>query len=339
MARSVTSPEQVTGERRGIASRPVTDDLDLPSLVDPGARTLGFDEDTDLEVGPLAFGCWRFVGTDVGRARELIETALELDMNLVDTADIYGGIHGGGGEGESEELLGKVLAQAPELRDRMVLATKGGIREGVPFDSSPDHLVAACDASLQRLGVDVIDLYQVHRPDLFAHPLDVAETLDELVASGKVRAVGVSNHTPAQVRALAEYLEAPLVSTQPQYSAAHLDHLRDGVLDQAMELGLAVLAWSPLAGGRLVTGEGVRPELVAVLDDLAAREQVDRATIALAFVLAHPSSPVAIVGTQQPERLRAAAGALDVHLDRRDCYRIVEASEGVPHPRARNAGS
>jgi aryl-alcohol dehydrogenase-like predicted oxidoreductase len=310
----------------------VPEDLDLPSLVDAGARTIGFDEDTDLEVGPLAFGCWRFNGTDVAGARELIETALELDMTLVDTADIYGRGHGGGGFGEAEELLGKVLAEAPELRDAMVLATKGGIREGVPYDSSPDHLAQACDASLRRLGVDVIDLFQVHRPDLFTHPLDVAETLDALVASGKVRAVGVSNHTPAQVRALSEYLEAPLVSTQPEYSAVHLDPLRDGTFDQAMELGLAVLAYSPLAGGALASRQAGRPELGDVLDELAAREGVDRATVALAFVLCAPSSPVAILGTQTPQRLRDAQRALDVHLDRVDCYRIVEASEGVALP-------
>lgn len=308
------------------------DNSDLPSLVDAGARSLGFGDDTDLEVGPLAFGCWRFVGTDVSAGRALIEAALDLDMNLIDTADIYGRGHGGGGFGESEELLGKVLAEAPELRDRMVLATKGGIREGVPYDSSPAYLEQACDDSLRRLGVDVIDLYQVHRPDLFAHPLDVAETLDGLVAAGKVRCVGVSNHSPAQVTALSEYLENPLVSTQPEYSAIHLDPLRDGTLDQAMEQGLAVLAWSPLGGGRLATGDGVRRELLAVLDELAAREGVDRATIALAFVLAHPSSPVAIVGTQQVARLSEATKALAVHLDRVDVYRIVEASEGVALP-------
>jgi aryl-alcohol dehydrogenase-like predicted oxidoreductase len=310
----------------------VSDDLDLPSLVDAGGRLLGFDDESDPEVGPIAFGCWRFVGTDVAPARELIETALELDMNLIDTADIYGRGHGGGGFGESEELLGKVLAEAPELRDQMVLATKGGIREGVPYDSSAAYLVEACDASLRRLGVDVIDLYQVHRPDLFAHPLEVAEALDGLVVSGKVRTVGVSNHTPAQTRALLEYLEAPLVATQPEWSAAHLAPLRDGTFDLAMAEGFAVLAWSPLAGGALATGEGIRPELLAVLDELAQREGVDRAAIALAFVLSHPSSPVAIVGTQRPERLHEARKALDVHLTKVDCYRIVEASEGVPHP-------
>lgn len=310
----------------------MTDSADLPSLVDAGWRTLGFGDDDDLEVGPLAFGCWRFVGADVAKGQELIETALELDMNLVDTADIYGRGHGGTGFGESEELLGKVLAAAPELRDRMVLATKGGIREGVPYDSSAAYLEQACDDSLRRLGVDVIDLYQVHRPDLFAHPLDVAEALDALVAAGKVRTIGVSNHTPSQVAALEEYLEAPLVSTQPEYSALHLAPLRDGTLDQAMAQGFAVLAWSPLGGGRLATGDGVRRELVTVLDELAAREGVDRSTIALAFVLAHPSGPVAILGTQQAARLREAQRALEVHLDRIDCYRIVEASEGVPLP-------
>ncbi|WP_426573510.1 aldo/keto reductase [Aquihabitans sp. McL0605] len=310
------------------------DDLDLPSLVDAGARTLAFgdDDDADLEVGPLAFGCWRFAGADVADAQELIETALDLDMNLVDTADIYGRGHGGGGFGEAEELLGQVLAAAPELRDRMVLATKGGICAGVPYDSSPAYLEQACDASLRRLGVDVIDLYQVHRPDLFTHPLDVAETLDGLVEAGKVRTIGISNHTPAQTKAIMAYLEAPLVSTQPEYSAAHLQPLRDGTFDLAMEEGLAVLAWSPLAGGDLATGQGIRHELLAVLDELAAREGVDRATLALAFVLCAPSSPVAIVGTQQVDRLRQAKQALEVHLDRIDCYRIIEASEGVPHP-------
>jgi predicted oxidoreductase len=310
----------------------VTDELDRPTLVDAGGRTLGFDPETDLEVGPLAFGCWRFVGADVPRARALIETALDLDMTLIDTADIYGRGWGGGGFGEAEELLGKVLAEAPHLRDRMVLATKGGIREGVPYDSSPAYLTAACEASLRRLGVDHVDLYQVHRPDLLTHPLDVAETLDALVAAGKVRAVGVSNHTAAQTAALQEYLEAPLVATQLELSAARLEPMRDGTLDQAMAEGLAVLAWSPLAGGSLATGEGVAPALLTVLDDLARREEVDRATVALAFVLCAPASPVAIVGTQQPDRLHAATRALQVHLDRADCYRIIEASEGVPLP-------
>ncbi|MBX3283724.1 MAG: aldo/keto reductase [Actinobacteria bacterium] len=316
-----------------VRSRAVSAPTDLPSLVDPSRRSLG----PDLLVGPLAFGCWRFVGTDVARGQELVETALELGMDLVDTADIYGRGWGGGGFGESEELLGAVLAAAPSLRDRMVLATKGGISEGVPYDSSARYLRSACEASLRRLGVDVIDLYQVHRADLLAHPAEVAGVLDELVDAGKVRAVGVSNHTPAQTEALAAHLRAPLVATQPELSALQLAPLRDGTGDLAMRAGLAVLAWSPLAGGRLAgsgpsTDDSIGPELVATLDGLAVRERVDRATVALAFVLALPFRPVAILGTQSVERLRSSVAALSVHLDRADCYRIIEASEGVPLP-------
>ena len=155
----------------------------------------------------------------------------------------------------------------------------------------------ACNASLQRQRTDRIDLYQIHRPDMFTHPAELADTLDGLIASGRVGAVGVSNYTPAQTRALAAHLDHPLVSTQPEFSAACLDPMRDGTLDR-----------------------------------LAEREGVDRAAVCLAFVLAHPTAPVAIVGTQKPERLVSLQAALGVHLDRNDVYDVIEASEGQPLP-------
>ncbi len=285
-----------------------------------------------LTLGPLALGCWRFTTDSVADATELVTTALDLGMNLIDTADVYGLDWGGSGFGACEELLGRVLNATPGLRDRMVLATKGGIVPGVPYDQSSEQLRAACEASLRRLGVDHIDLYQIHRPDLFTHPAEVAATLSALRDEGKIGQVGVSNFTVAQTDALAAHLPDAIVTTQPEYSAAHLDPLRDGTFDRAVRAGTVPLAWSPLAGGRLVTGEDVAPELITTLDTIAARERVDRATVALAFVLAHPAAPVAILGTQQPARLRAAVAALDVHLDRTDVYAIVEASEGVPLP-------
>ena len=293
------------------------------SVVDPTQRHIG-----DLfTVGPLAYGTWRFFDPDPEIGRTLLETALDAGMNLIDTADIYGLEFGG-----VEENLGRILAATPGLRDRMVLASKGGIRPGVPYDSSPRWLARACEDSLRRLQVDVIDLYQIHRPDLLAHPEDVADTLLALRDAGKVRAIGVSNHTPAQVEALAALLGDALVATQPELSVAHLEPVRDGTLDQAVRLALAPLAWSPLAGGRLVTGEGIEPALVGELDRLAAREGVDRATVALGFVLALPSDPVAIIGSQRPERITAAVAALEVSLDRADCYALITASEGVPLP-------
>jgi predicted oxidoreductase len=298
------------------------------SLVDRTPRTIGGLP----PVGPLAFGLWRYVDSDVATAQRILETALEAGMNLVDNADVYGFDWGGTGFGTVEENLGRVLAAAPHLRDRMVLATKGGIMPPIPYDSSSAYLRSACEASLRRMGVDVIDLYQIHRPDMLTHPAEVAATLAALRDEGKIREVGVSNHTPAQVAALAEHLPFPLASNQPEYSAMHLDPLRDGTFDQCMGSGTTVLAWSPLAGGRLATGEGVRPELLEVLDRLAERERVDRATLAIAFVLAHPARPVAILGSQNADRLAASTAALDVHLDRQDVYDVIQASEGVPLP-------
>ena len=329
--------------------------MDASNLVRTGPRRLG---PGGVEVGPLALGLWRFTGTDVGQNAELIEAGLGLGMNLVDIADVYGLDWGGTGFGACEENLGAVLRARPDLRDRMVLATKGGIVPPVPYDSGAAAMRSACEASLDRLGTDRVDLYQVHRPDMFTHPSEVAAALDGLVADGLVGAVGVSNYTPAQTRALAAHLDAPLVSTQPEYSAACLDPLRDGTLDLCSEMGMVPLAWSPLAGGRLMAqgplaggrlmaqgplaggrlteqadeNGGVRPELLATLDRLAEREGVDRAAVCVAFVLAHPTAPVAIVGSQQPERLRALQSALSVQLDRNDVYDLVEASEGQPLP-------
>ncbi len=297
------------------------------SLPTPGARVVA-----GREVGPLGFGCWRLTTTSTDDATRLVEGAVDLGCTLIDTADVYGLDWGGSGWGACEERLGAVLAGRPGLRDRIVLATKGGIDPGVPYDSSAARLTAACEASLRRLGVDHVDLYMVHRPDLLAHPAEVASTLLALRHRGLIGAIGASNHTAAQAAALEHHLGEPLAAVQPEFSAVALGAVRDGVLDRAMQSGSAVLAWSPLAGGRVLTGEGVRPELVAVLDDIAAGRATTREAVALAFVLAHPSAPVALLGTQRLDRIAAAADALDVTLTRTEWYSIVAASEGAPLP-------
>ena len=297
------------------------------SLVSSNLRPLGA-----FDVGPIGFGCWRFTDPDVNAGRALIETALEFGMNLIDNADVYGLDFGGTGFGRNEEILGAVLASSPGLRDRMVLATKGGILPPVPYDSSANRITQACEDSLRRLGVDHIDLYQIHRPDMYTHPSELASALSKLREAGKIREVGVSNYTPSQTEALQTYLGFGIVSDQPQYSLTHLDPMRDGTLDRCLQTGTTPLAWSPLGGGSLATGEGVRPELVAAMDALAERENVSRATIAVAFVLAHPAQPVAIIGTQNRSRLAEMAKAVTVRLDRADVYTLIQASDGVPLP-------
>jgi len=292
------------------------------------------------EIGSMAYGCWRFAGTDVAAARTKIETALEVGMKLIDTADVYG--YDGSapapaaGFGDAEELLGRLLADAPGLRDRMVLATKGGITPPVPYDSSRTYLREACEASLRRLRTDVIDLYQIHRPDLLAHPAEVAGALDELVASGKVRAIGVSNFAAGQTRALQAHLDSRLATTQPEFSPLALDPILDGSFDLAMETGLVPLTWSPLAGGRLagdVDPVDARAAAVAqVCDRLAAEHDVSRTAILLAWAMNHPAGVVPIIGTQQPDRIRDSARATDVEMTPSQWYEILVAGRGEPMP-------
>lgn len=280
-----------------------------------------------LEVSPLAWGMWRFAGRDVAEARVLVEAALDSGISLLDTADIYG-LDGPAGFGGAEALLGAVLREAPGLRARMVLATKGGIVPGVPYDSSAAYLRSALDASLKRLGVEQVDLWQVHRPDLLTHPAELAQTLAAMVESGKVRAVGVSNFTVAEVRALQAYLPVPLASIQPEFSVWHDGILWDGVLDQAMELGLSVLAWSPLGRGA-VSEEGA---VSALLDAKAEAVGVSRSAAAYAWIMAHPARPIPIVGSQQVARIREAQGAYAVAWSRAEWYALLQAANGRKLP-------
>jgi len=286
-------------------------------------------------VSPIGFGCWRMVGNDTAN-RAALEAALGFceqgEALLVDNADVYGLDWGGSHFGACEEALGRLLARESTLRDRIVLVGKGGIIPGVPYDSSPDWIVRAVEDSLGRLRVDHLDAWLVHRPDHFTHPADVAAAMSSLRQRGLVAEFGVSNHTVAQVRALQQHLGFPLACVQPEFSPAALDAMRDGSLDWCCETGATPLAWSPLAGGRLADGGNAPPTLLEALDAIAAREGTTRAAVAVAFVLAHPSLPVALVGSQDPARIAALAAARHVRLDRSDVYRIVQASDGRPLP-------
>jgi predicted oxidoreductase len=218
-----------------------------------------------------------------------------------------------------------------------VLVTKGGVVPGTPYNSQAAYLREACEGSLRRLGTDHVDLYLVHRPDLFAHPDEVAEALAALVRAGKARAVGVSNHSPSQTALLAARLPAdvPLAADQFELSPVRVDPLLDGTLDGCLSRGTLPMAWSPLAGGRLVGGKGdatVHHELLTALDAIAGERGVSRAAVAIAFVLAHPARPVAIVGTQQAARLAELVAARDLVLERAELYRIIEASIGERLP-------
>ncbi len=293
---------------------------------------------SDIQVSRLAYGCWRIARDEdpqqnLTTTRAATAAAIEAGINFFDHADIYCG-------GRAEEVFGQVLRENPGLRERIVIGTKAGIRfagEGDPeapyrYDSSANHLVARCEQSLRRLGIERLDLFQIHRPDWLMDIEEIAAAFDQLHRSGKVRVFGVSNFTPAQVLLLQQAVAQPLVCNQVEVSLAQLGAFQDGTLDQCQSLRLTPLAWSPLAGGLLADGatsilraqETYLPDpIVAELDVVAEARQCSRTTVALAWLLRHPARIIPIVGSAQPDRIRAAASAVDLELSREEWYRLL----------------
>ena len=295
---------------------------------------------SDLNVGRIAYGCWRFSQNTPAQAQGLIEAALGAKMNLIDTADIYGFSEPSqftgepNGFGESEAVLGEMFKTAPHLRGQMVLATKGGIIPPRPYDSSFDYLTSALEKSLTRLNTDYVDLYMIHRPDLSTSFEEAGRALDALVKSGKTRYAGVSNFTAAQAAALQAHMDSSLICHQNEFSALEQGPITDGILDQCQERNIAMLAWSPLAGGRIFSGDvhSRKQPVLDVLSLMARKYDASLTQIALSFVLRHPVNAAAIIGTQKVTRIEEAASAAAIELEASDWYKILEAYRGVPMP-------
>jgi predicted oxidoreductase len=297
----------------------------------PRTRLLG---KSGIVVSSMAWGMWRFAGRSVADARALVEAALDSGITVFDTADIYG-FNGSDGFGNAETLLGNVLSEDNGLRDRMVLATKGGIMPPLPYDSSSAYLESALDASLKRMGIPRVDLYQIHRPDILTHPHEIARFAEKAYALGKIGAFGVSNMTPAQTAAMLAFMphDLPLSTIQPELSPLCLDTLVDGTLDMALQHNLAPMAWSPLGGGRIASPTDAREIAVAAaLDNVAEAYGVARTAAAYSWIMAHPAHPIPIVGSQHPDRIREAADAYKVGWNRETWYAVLVASRGEKLP-------
>lgn len=295
----------------------------------------------------LAYGCWRIAPSNDARknlegARRAVNAALAAGYTLFDHADIYCG-------GRAEEIFGELLRESPGLRERIVVATKCGIRAagdpapGSPtrYDFSAEHIARQCEQSLRRLGIDCIDLYQLHRPDWLMDTAEVAEALEKLQRAGKVREFGVSNFSPSQVSLLQQACAQPMAVNQVEISLAQLSTLSDGTLDQCQAQKITPLAWSPLAGGLLGDGgkdllpgqQGYRPEkIVAALDQIASARGTSRTVIALAWLLLHPAKIIPIIGSTDPARIQEAAKAADCTLTREEWYRLFTVARGEPLP-------
>jgi predicted oxidoreductase len=292
----------------------------------------------------LAYGCWRIAERDAepGAGRRALRAAVEAGYTLFDHADIYC-------DGEAEKVFGEFLKETSGLRARLFIATKCGIRKpGDPSPSSPyrydfsaDYIIRSCESSLRRLGVETIDLYQLHRPDFLMDPAEVAGAFERLRQSGKAREFGVSNFKPSQFSALQSACPMRLVVNQIEISLANLSSFEDGTLDQCLAKSITPMAWSPLAGGKLGHGprrllpsqEGYKTDVInATLDTMAKSRGAARASVALAWLLKHPSRIIPIVGSTDPARIREAAQADTVDLSRDDWYRLLEAARDRPLP-------
>jgi predicted oxidoreductase len=306
---------------------------------------------SDLTASRLAYGCWRIGGTwsacevtpeSRAAGRRAVITAYETGYTLFDHADIYC-------EGEAERIFGEALKEVPGMRAKVVIATKCGIRKpgdgptGSPYryDFSAPYIISSCEQSLRRLGVDRIDIYQLHRPDWLMDPAEVATAFSQLQKSGKVRDFGVSNFKPSQLTALQKECPMRLIVNQVEISLANVHAFQDGVIDQCMTEQITPMAWSPLAGGQL--GERVSrlldsqmayriKPIVAALDTIAQKRGVSRSVVALAWLLKHPSRIVPIIGSTKPDSIRGAVEALDFELSREEWYTLLAAARAEQLP-------
>lgn len=292
------------------------------------------------EFSCLAYGLWRLAedprGTSTAIVREKIDACLESGITTFDHADIYGLY-------TCEELFGNALREDPTLRSRMEIVTKCGInvdcpeRPGSPvkhYHVGADALVKCLERSLLKLGTDHVDLLLIHRPDWLTSAEDTAEGFDRLLEQGKIRAAGVSNYNVHQFALLNHFLGGRLATNQVEFNPFHVDPLTDGVFDQCQGLGIHPMAWSPTAGGRVFDAslpKGSR--LMACLQSLSKKyDGASMDQLLYAWILAVPSQPVCILGTNQPDRIRSAAAATNIQLAREDWYAIWEAAQGREVP-------
>lgn len=298
---------------------------------------------TDILAPNIVLGLMRIGQKSDDEVRELVRTARDAGIDFLDHADVYGReLHG------CERRFADAMALSPSQRDELTIQTKAGIvTDGPYYDFSYEHLVASVEASLAALRTDRIDILLLHRPDALAEPEEVARAFDELESSGKVRAFGVSNHTPRQIDLLRKYVRQPLVANQLQLSVTHAPIVTQGVasnmlmeqqsitldgggiVDYCRLHDITVQAWSPFQAGfftGVFLGSPEHPELNAVIDRLADRYDVPAIAIATAWITRHPAQMQVVLGTTSPERVAGAAQGSELQLTRAEWYEMFRAA-------------
>ncbi|MFC0675004.1 aldo/keto reductase [Brachybacterium hainanense] len=297
---------------------------------------------TDITVPNVVLGLMRIQDKSDEEVRTLVRTAREVGIDFVDHADIYGSeLHG------CERRFAEAMRLSPSEREQWTIQSKAGIVYGKGyFDFSYEHIVAEVEGSLQALGTDYLDILLLHRPDALVEPEEVARAFDDLHAAGKVRAFGVSNHTPRQIDLLKKHVNQPLVANQVQLSVTHSPLIAQGVaanmqgLDQSVSRDeglidyarlhdITLQAWSPFQAGFFdgpFLGSERFPELNAVIERLAAQYEVTPTAIAVAWITRHPANMQVVLGTTTPQRVADAAAGSDLPLTRAEWYEMFRAA-------------
>ncbi|WP_022702262.1 aldo/keto reductase [Pseudorhodobacter ferrugineus] len=279
----------------------------------------------NIDLSRLVYGMWRLgddTDTSAKNVQAKIESCLAQGITTFDQADIYGGY-------TAEALLGHALRAAPHLRDTMEIITKCDIVAPVGrhagarvkhYDTSAAHINASVDASLTDMAIDHIDLLLIHRPDPLMDHMETGAALDALVASGKVRAVGVSNFRPWDFTLLQSGMKTPLVTNQIELSLVAHEAFTNGDLAFHQERGIPPMAWSPLAGGRLLAESG--KDLRARLTEIGATYGSDWSAAAVAWLLRHPARIIPVMGTNSLSRIDTIGTAMDIQMDRQTWFEL-----------------
>ena len=286
----------------------------------------------DLSLSRIVYGMWRLgddSDTSPRNVQAKIEACLEQGITTMDQADIYGGYM-------AEEVMGAGLT--PEIKDRIEVVTKCDIVAPMGryadaplkyYDTSRAHILASVDHSLRLMGIDKIDLLLIHRPDPLMDHQETGAALDEVVASGKVRAVGVSNFKLHDWTLLQSAMKTRLVTNQIELSLGAHEAFTNGDVAYLQERGIPPMAWSPLGGGALMTADDA---LGRAMDAIAAAEGVDRAAVAVAWLLAHPARIMPVMGTNTISRIKGFSDALAVDMTRTRWFELYTAALGDEVP-------
>lgn len=300
---------------------------------------------SQIDVSAIALRIMRMPRLDVKQAAALLESAYDSGINYIDSADIYG-------NGQAELIFGEALKQSSLKREDLFIQSKGGIVPdpdksegdvvyGSRYDFSKKHLLETVDHILERMQVDYLDSFLLHRPNPLMDLDEVAEAFDQLQSAGKVRHFGVSNFNPMQVEMLQNVLQQKLMINQLQFGIMHSGPIQfgmhtnmedaasinhdGGIIEYSRLHHMTIQAWSPYQYG-MFEGTFVDnpkfPELNNKLQELADKYSVNKNAIATAWILRHPAKMQVILGSMNPEHLKENIAGADVTLNRQEWYDV-----------------